>query len=369
MDAGLSGVCAYPQHVQKRSRGEKEGAGDFDMGDELFKGLAAPQGMRLDVGERGVYVLTLEEPVGHGRMRGVAASPDFIAATVDFWCESCPNMVVASTREAGWFSRGTWFTVNYCLEGRCEVFVPHRGFAVVKASDCCISGSHTLPDEFRYPLGRYRGVELFVNTDIVRRDAAFSLLAGEPRSVEGMVGAPGFAAVFSGDRRLNGIMERIGEAMGSLDTVRMRYELLGLLLELLRRDMGDARPRGLLTKSQMSIAHAARDEVERSLGQSHDARLIAARLGVSAATLNRYFADVYGCTVAAYVRRRRMEEASALLTSGVSVADASLSVGYANPSKFAAAFKRAMGVSPSSYRRAIALDAAAHTASGEAERL
>ena len=55
--------------------------------------------------------------------------------------------------------------------------------------------------------------------------------------------------------------------------------------------------------------------------------------------------------VAAYVRRERMMKAASLLERGARVADVAVSVGYANPSKFAAAFKRERGTSPSDYRR------------------
>ena len=40
-----------------------------------------------------------------------------------------------------------------------------------------------------------------------------------------------------------------------------------------------------------------------------------------------------------------------MLASGASVAMAATAVGYANPSKFAAAFKRATGQTPTEYRR------------------
>jgi AraC-like DNA-binding protein len=60
------------------------------------------------------------------------------------------------------------------------------------------------------------------------------------------------------------------------------------------------------------------------------------------------FRTLFGTSVFAYLRRARMEEARRLLRERhLSVTEISLRVGYSNPSKFAAAFRREFGVSPS----------------------
>ena len=101
----------------------------------------------------------------------------------------------------------------------------------------------------------------------------------------------------------------------------------------------------------MRIATAVRDELEGSLDRAHDARVLAAAFNVSAATLNQYFSRMYGSTVAGYLRKRRMEVAADLLARGAGVAEAAARVGYANPGKFSAAFRREYGTTPSEWRR------------------
>lgn len=104
------------------------------------------------------------------------------------------------------------------------------------------------------------------------------------------------------------------------------------------------------------MAAQTRAELESDLALPHDARAIARRHNVSAATLNNYFLGLYGSTVASYLRQRRVEQACVLLGQGQPVTAAALAVGYANPSKFAAAFKRVTGQTPSEYRRAARLE-------------
>lgn len=322
------------------------------MGQRRFRldGLVTSPGMRLGRAPDGTYELSLSAPLGHGTMRGRPLSPSAFAATVDFACHRCPNMVTAPG--TGWLSEGTWFTVNLCLEGCCEVEIPGRGLAVVSEGDLCVSHSRDVPAEFRYPSGRYRGIEAFVSAHIAE-EPTFSLVGSQARSLCDVARDAGFAAILS-NGELDGHMRRLGAALSPFDDVLARYELLGLLLGLQRQDLACAQPRVILTHVQMAIARAAHDEIEGDLARPHDAREIAARLGVSAATLNGYFSRVYGRTVAGYLRDRRMEEAAALLDGGAGAAEAGVQVGYANPSKFAAAFRRAMGLSPRDWKRRLA---------------
>lgn len=315
-----------------------------------LKDLVTSPGMSLCVAPDGLYELTLGAPLGAGSMRGRALCPHAFGALVDFTCRSCPSMATERTRDARWFSEGMWITVNLCLEGRCEVDIPRNGFAVVAAGDLCVSYSTDFPAEFRYPTGRYRGIEAFVNVKLAD-DPAFILLQERTPSLEDIARTAGFAAVIAEDDELNGHLQRMGAALQPYDPTRTRYELLGLLLALQRRDLARARPRVILTRAQMDMAHAAHDEIEGALSLPHDARQLAAGFGVSAATLNGYFSRVYGQTIAAYLRRRRMEEAAELLSCGASVAETALQVGYANPSKFAAAFKAVHGTTPREWRQ------------------
>lgn len=328
---------------------------DGEAGGQRFKARIAP-GVELDANPEGFFELRISHPVGNGSMRGRALSSGLFVALVDFECTQCPNVPPDLPLPLPSFSRGTWLTVNLCWEGRCEVDIPDGGLAVVAAGDLCASHSRKRPAEFRYPSGRYRGIEVFVNERIVEKPT-FSLLGRGENAVRRIARETGpAAAVVAGDAELNEHMERLAVLLDADDDALAEYEVLGLLLGLQRRDLSSAKPRFLLTRAQMRMAAAARDEIERALGARHDARSMAAAFGVSAASLNEYFARAYGSTIAAYLRRRRMEEAAARLAQGAKVAEAAAYVGYANPSKFAAAFKRVYGVPPREWRLASTME-------------
>jgi transcriptional regulator GlxA family with amidase domain len=69
-------------------------------------------------------------------------------------------------------------------------------------------------------------------------------------------------------------------------------------------------------------------------------------------SLKNYFKGVYGKSVSAYLRDKRMNKAAEYLEkSSRQIADIAFSTGYENASKFSAAFGMVKGESPWEYRR------------------
>jgi AraC family transcriptional regulator, transcriptional activator of the genes for pyochelin and ferripyochelin receptors len=79
---------------------------------------------------------------------------------------------------------------------------------------------------------------------------------------------------------------------------------------------------------------------------------LARQVGLNDFKLKRGFRQVFGTTVFGYLHEHRMERARQLLEERrLNVTAVACTVGYANPSHFAGAFKRKFGVNPSAYLR------------------
>lgn len=74
---------------------------------------------------------------------------------------------------------------------------------------------------------------------------------------------------------------------------------------------------------------------------------LAKLVGTNEFTLKRSFKQTHGVTIFAYVSRRRMEHATALLQQGASVTSTAYEVGYECVRSFSAAYRRETGVLPS----------------------
>ena len=116
-----------------------------------------------------------------------------------------------------------------------------------------------------------------------------------------------------------------------------------------------ARP---VTGYQLAHAHAALEEVERSLGDPGlTPATVAARVGISTRYLHQLF-SARGQSFGRRLARRRLERCRADLADPVyaewTIAEIGWRNGFADPSYLARAFRRAYGVSPGEHRRAAA---------------
>jgi AraC-like DNA-binding protein len=94
------------------------------------------------------------------------------------------------------------------------------------------------------------------------------------------------------------------------------------------------------------------DLLVSDLSQRHTIEALAKQFFIDSSTLKRQFSQVYGLPIAAYLKQQRTKKAAELLiTTDLSVAAIAAQVGYETPSKFSAAFKETVGLSPLAYRK------------------
>lgn len=72
---------------------------------------------------------------------------------------------------------------------------------------------------------------------------------------------------------------------------------------------------------------------------------------VSVRQLTRGFKVIRGCSLGDYIESRRMETAKRMLVAGETVKTIAFALGFASPSSFTFAFRRAVGISPSQFRQ------------------
>lgn len=101
---------------------------------------------------------------------------------------------------------------------------------------------------------------------------------------------------------------------------------------------------------QVRIVEQARELMEHNLSMPLTISALARELCVSPTTLKEAFRATYGTPIYTWYRRQRMEYAARLmLDEGCTIAFAARGVGYANSSKFSAAFAAVMGETPSAW--------------------
>ena len=105
------------------------------------------------------------------------------------------------------------------------------------------------------------------------------------------------------------------------------------------------------TVAFLSAVRRARDLIDRDYAEPLDLDAMAREAGYSRFHFARGFAEAYGETPRAYLTRRRIERAKALLRSAnLSVTEICVLVGFSSLGSFSARFRELVGRSPSDYR-------------------
>lgn len=109
----------------------------------------------------------------------------------------------------------------------------------------------------------------------------------------------------------------------------------------------DTRPQGGLAPRSLRLIDERLNEVNQIPTLSELAKLC----GLSVRHLTRAFRVSRGCSIADYVAQHQLRNAKRLLLGEQSVKSIAYSLGFASPSSFSFAFRRATGQTPGEFRR------------------
>jgi AraC family transcriptional activator of pyochelin receptor len=128
-------------------------------------------------------------------------------------------------------------------------------------------------------------------------------------------------------------------------------ELIALRLEQFKQgDRYDRKPLCSLKPDDVDRIYLARDILTKNADHPPSLMQLARQVGLNDFKLKLGFREIFGTTVFGYVHRHRMETARQLLSDRrMNVKEVAQAVGYANQSRFAAAFRKQFGINPKAY--------------------
>ncbi|MDB9375975.1 AraC family transcriptional regulator [Nodularia sphaerocarpa] len=128
-------------------------------------------------------------------------------------------------------------------------------------------------------------------------------------------------------------------------------ELITLQFARLLEDTTPGQPSVRLRKRDIECIYQARDILLEDMTNPPSLIALAQQVQLNERKLKQGFHQIFGTTVFGYLRDYRLEQACQLLmTDQMNVAEVSYSVGFANRSYFAAAFRKKFGINPSDYQ-------------------
>jgi AraC-like DNA-binding protein/biotin operon repressor len=104
--------------------------------------------------------------------------------------------------------------------------------------------------------------------------------------------------------------------------------------------------------SQEEIIRRVHNDLIEDLSRRVTIEELSKKYLMNSTTLKRVFKEVYGETIAAHIKKHRMEAAATMLRkSRDDIAAIAQAVGYESQSRFSSAFREVYGVLPSEYRK------------------
>lgn len=245
--------------------------------------------------------------------------------------------------------------LNYCSQGRAEVQLWDDRYVYLERGALSID-SNAPKKDFLYPGGRYTGLELVLDMEILRKQPVRALLdcGIDPEVLQERLNRSrgSYIATASGEWRelAERVAERLMNGEGQLEDYR--FATIQLLYLLGKGGAVPIEKKFYLTRGQRMIVAAVEEKISGELRQHYTVEALAKEHGISPSSLKKYFEQVYGMSISGYLRRKRMEYACRLLVeTKSSIADIAAEAGYSNQGKFGSAFKNYTGMTPLEYRR------------------
>ncbi|WP_462316224.1 helix-turn-helix domain-containing protein [Methanobrevibacter sp.] len=241
--------------------------------------------------------------------------------------------------------------INHCAKGRYSYAIGDDRIVYFGKGDLCVSIYDLTKTISDFPLGYYRGLEIFIDVDAANEPIKnlipdFDLI----ELYEGLEKSKGY--------RLLRANEKIDHVIGELYCVDDRikepyFKLKCLELLLFFSIASETKTESLpLSKKQVDLIENVKNDLINDLESKITIDELSDRYGVSKTTLKNCFKEVYGKPIFKWRKEYRLDYACRLIEEGeLNISEISKKVGYSSPSKFSQAFKEHIGCTPSEYKK------------------
>lgn len=249
---------------------------------------------------------------------------------------------------------GKFIEIHHCREGRIEQEVEGEYFYLMPG-DLSIAIRTRMADTYEFPLSHYHGITIGINMDVI--STAFWRLLEEmqvqPMEVARSLCGDRNCHIIRGEKYVEHIFSELYSVPESIKAGYFKVKIMELFLVLGGKNLQKEHVSvSTLPKSQVRLAHQAAAYLAERMDQHVTIEELAKQFNVSTTHLKSVFKGVYGVPIFSYMRIQRMQSATQLLIhTDKPIAEIAYEFGYSNTSKFASAFQKIIGDTPSEYRK------------------
>ncbi len=314
---------------------------------ELFHTASLGSNVREIIQTNSCKILRVDDESGEGTMTMYSVFDGVYLMFNDFHMKHCYS---------GFSCDESVLCIDHCREGRIEHRTDKDMLYYMEAGDMRIDRRVHHTGNMNFPLCHYHGLTIVFQLEKAQK--AFEVEMPSV-SVDLKLIAEKFG---NGEKpfvvRKNETVERIFSDLYSVPAeIRTDYfkikitELIIQLGAIKVKEQNEEKP--YFYSGQIEKIKAIHEFMVSDLTKIYTLNELSEKFDISLSTLKNCFKGVYGSPVYSYMREYRMNYAASLLVQDchIKVNEVAALVGYDNPSKFSAAFRNTMGVTPLEYRK------------------
>ena len=247
------------------------------------------------------------------------------------------------------------FCIDHCREGRLEYPAADDAYSYVEAGDLKLDRRLTHTGHFEMPLSHYHGAMVSFDMEAPCRslpqeikDFPVNLRALQEKFCGGI-----YPYVVHGAGSIEHIFGELYAVPEKIKRSYFKIKILELLLYLEALELPENPvEKPYFYRTQVEKAKAVQQFLVGHMDENFTQEEMSRRFDIPLTPLKNCFKSVFGASIGSYLLEYRMNQAAVLLRTKreMSVAEIAGCVGYDSPSKFAAAFRRKMGMTPMDYR-------------------
>lgn len=325
------------------------------MNDNLISGVLNSKGFGSNVQSvaenDNAHVLRIQSSTGEGYMTLYMVMKGVYVMFDEFHLESC---------ESEFKNMENVFCIDHCRQGRIEHENLLGNKFYMESGDLKIGRRINHSGRIHMPNGYYYGMTIGFEIGEAEKSIK-SELSGVDIDIGAIVEK--FSSnkeyfirrdsLLKNDEYIDHILREMYNVPKEIRMDLFKVKIMELMLRLKMLD------KTLYTDDRVYIPAGQAEKIKEvhkliidSPSKNYTVEVLSQRFGIPESTLRKNFREIYGSPIYKYIKKFKINKAAELLKadSSMKISDVAESVGYDNPSKFAAAFKDVMGLTPFEFR-------------------
>lgn len=251
------------------------------------------------------------------------------------------------------------YEINHCREGRFECELKDGTITYMEAGDFAINPLKNCPEQSNFPISHYHGLTIYITPsefgeDVILLEKIFKI---NYQYILNKLCMDERLFIKRATPEIQHIFQEIYNVSEAITISYLKIKIQELFIYLSSLDMEkEYTKREYFAKSNVDLVKKIYSFINEHLEENHTYEKLSVAFCIKPTTMKKCYKSVYGETINETIRKNRLKKAADLLRiTSKNITDISMDIGYLNNAKFSTAFKKMYNISPSEYRKVIAL--------------